>query len=223
MFDMSWTELLVVGIVALIVVGPKDLPVLFRKVGQFVGKAKGMAREFTSAMNDAADSSGMREISSNLNTSLKAATNPLGAAMDGVKSATKSLADIDPDSETGKLAAQRAEDVKKIQAKTARTAAERKQREAAEAMARADALEAETAPAPAAPKPETPKPAAKKAPAAKAPAKKAPAKKPAAKKPVATKTAGTKTAAKSAAKSAARKPAAKKPAAKPAATAAKKE
>lgn len=223
MFDMSWTELLVVGIVALIVVGPKDLPVLFRKVGQFVGKAKGMAREFTTAMNDAADSSGMREISSNLNTSLKAATNPLGAAMDGVKSATKSLADIDPDSETGKLAAQRAEDVKKIQAKTARTAAERKQREAAEAMARADALEAETAPAPAAPKPETPKPAAKKAPAAKAPAKKAPAKKPAAKKPVATKTAGTKTAAKSAAKSAARKPAAKKPAAKPAATAAKKE
>ena len=216
MFDMSWTELLVVGIVALIVVGPKDLPVLFRKVGQFVGKAKGMAREFTSAMNDAADSSGMREISSNLNTSLKAATNPLGAAMDGVKSATKSLADIDPDSETGKLAAQRAEDVKKIQAKTARTAAERKQREAAEAMARADALEAETAPA--APKPETPKPAAKKA-----PAKKAPAKKPAAKKPVATKTAGTKTAAKSAAKPAARKPAAKKTAAKPAATAAKKE
>jgi len=214
MFDMSWTELLVVGIVALIVVGPKDLPVLFRKVGQFVGKAKGMAREFTTAMNDAADSSGMREISSNLNTSLKAATNPLGAAMDGVKSATKSLADIDPDSETGKLAAQRAEDVKKIQAKTARAAAERKQREATEALARADALEAETAPAaPAAPRAEAAKPAAQKAPAKKAPARKTPAKKPAA----------TKTAAKPAAKPAARKPAAKKPAAKPAATAAKKE
>ena len=44
--------------------------------------------------------------------------------MDGVKSATKSLSDFDPDSETGKLAAQRAEDVKKIQAKTARAAAE---------------------------------------------------------------------------------------------------
>ncbi|MDD9721571.1 Sec-independent protein translocase protein TatB [Sulfitobacter sp. PR48] len=211
MFDMSWTELLVVGIVALIVVGPKDLPVLFRKVGQFVGKAKGMAREFTTAMNDAADSSGMREISSNLNTSLKAATNPLGAAMDGVKSASKSLADIDPDSETGKLAAQRAEDVKKIQAKTARAAAERKQREATEALARADALEAETAPA--APRAEAAKPAAQKAPAKKAPARKTPAKKPAA----------TKTAAKPAAKPAARKPAAKKPAAKPAATAAKKE
>ena len=42
MFDLGWTELLVIGIVALIVVGPKDLPILFRKVGQFVGKAKGI-------------------------------------------------------------------------------------------------------------------------------------------------------------------------------------
>ena len=43
MFDLGWTELLVIGIVSLIVVGPKDLPVLFRKAGQFIGKAKGMA------------------------------------------------------------------------------------------------------------------------------------------------------------------------------------
>ncbi len=142
MFDLGWSEMLVVGIVALIVVGPKDLPVLFRKVGQFVGKAKGMAREFSSAMNDAADQSGVREMSSSLNKSLKAASNPVGTAMDGVKEATKSLADIDPDSETGKLARQKAEDVKRIQAGTARAAAERKSREAREAMERAEALEA---------------------------------------------------------------------------------
>ena len=116
MFDMGWSELLVVGVVALIVVGPKDLPVLFRKVGQFVGKAKGMAREFSNAMNDAADDTGMREMSSSLNKTLKTATNPLGSAMDEVKSATKSLSKFDPESETGKLASQRAEDVKKIQA-----------------------------------------------------------------------------------------------------------
>ncbi len=142
MFDLGWTEMLVVGIVALIVVGPKDLPVLFRKVGQFVGKAKGMAREFTSAMNDAADQSGMREISSGLNKSLKAATNPVGGAMDGVKDAAKSLTDLDPASETGKLATERAQDVKRIQAGTARAAAERKAKEAKEALERADAMEA---------------------------------------------------------------------------------
>ncbi|MFC6638479.1 twin-arginine translocase subunit TatB [Sulfitobacter sp. JBTF-M27] len=142
MFDLGWTELLVIGIVALIVVGPKDLPILFRRVGQFVGKAKGMAREFSSAMNDAADQSGMREMSAGINKSLKAATNPVGTAMDGVKSATKSLTDLDPDSETAKLAEKRAADAQKIQAASARAAAERKQREAADAMAKAEELEA---------------------------------------------------------------------------------
>ena len=210
--------MLVVGVVALIVVGPKDLPILFRKVGQFVGKAKGMAREFSNAMNDAADDTGMREISSGLNKSLKAATNPLGSAMDGVKSATKSLTDIDPNSETGKMAAKRAEDVKKIQAATARAGAERKQREAAEALAHADAAEAklttgtpqiEASPAtepnaePAArtspaKKPPTAKKAAapKAASASKAATEKAPAKKPAARKTAAKKTAAEKPAAK---------------------------
>tara|TARA_R100000655_G_scaffold18018_1_gene38005 strand:- start:1076 stop:1684 length:609 start_codon:yes stop_codon:yes gene_type:complete len=191
MFDMGWSELLVVGVVALIVVGPKDLPVLFRKVGQFVGKAKGMAREFSNAMNDAADDTGMREMSSSLNKTLKTATNPLGSAMDEVKSATKSLSKFDPDSETGKLASQRAEDVKKIQAATARAGAERKQREAAEALAQADAAEAKLATPAAAPQIEKP---AAKAPAAKAPAKATSAKKPAAKKPAAAKPAAKKAA-----------------------------
>ncbi|KEJ89453.1 Sec-independent protein translocase protein TatB [Sulfitobacter donghicola] len=142
MFDLGMAEMLVVGVVALIVVGPKDLPVMFRRVGQFVGKAKGMAREFSSAMNDAADQSGVREVTTGLNKSLKAATNPVGAAMDGVKDAASSLTNIDPDSETGKLSAQRAEDVKRIQAGTARAAADRKAREAKEAMEKAEELEA---------------------------------------------------------------------------------
>jgi len=193
MFDLGWTELLVVGIVALIVVGPKDLPVLFRRVGQFVGKAKGMAREFSTAMNDAADDSGMREMSSSINKSIKAATNPVGTAMDGVKSAASSLTNLDPESETGKLAAEREADRKKIEASTARAAAERKQREATVALAKAEAAEADVA-APEAKKPATKKPATKKPatkkPAAKKPAaKKAPAKKPAAKKAPAKKTA----------------------------------
>ena len=202
MFDLGWSELLIIGVVALIVVGPKDLPILFRKVGQFVGKAKGMAREFSNAMNDAADDTGMREISSGLNKSLKAATNPLGTAMDGVKSATKSLADINPDSETGKLAAERAENAAKMKAVRDRNIAERKEREAAEAVkaadagaARPDASATEKAPAK---KPAEPKPAVAK----KAPAKKAPAKTPAAANSAAAK------------KPAVKKPAAKKPAAK---------
>ncbi|WP_170338333.1 Sec-independent protein translocase protein TatB [Ruegeria arenilitoris] len=144
MFDLGWTELLVIGIVALIVVGPKDLPVLFRNVGRFVGKARGMAREFSSAMNEAADQAGVNDIKKGLD----AATNPVGSAMDGVKQAAQDMAKsmdptkFDPDSETGKLAAERAEQAKKIQASTARAAAERKAKEAAEALAKAEEAEA---------------------------------------------------------------------------------
>jgi len=149
MFDLGWTELLVIGIVALIVVGPKDLPVLFRNVGRFVGKAKGMAREFSRAMNDAADESGVRDVAK----SFKSATDPVGSAMSGVKDAAKSMTDlkIDPESETGKLSAKRAADAKKIEAATARRAAERKAREAQEALAKADELDAALKPDPNAP------------------------------------------------------------------------
>ena len=63
MFDLGWTELLLIGIVALIVVGPKELPVLFRKAGQFAGKIRGMAREFSRAMNNAADDLSLIHIS----------------------------------------------------------------------------------------------------------------------------------------------------------------
>ena len=62
MFDIGWSELMIIGVVALIVVGPKDLPMMFRKVGNFVGKARGMARDFQSAMNHAADESGVKDI-----------------------------------------------------------------------------------------------------------------------------------------------------------------
>jgi sec-independent protein translocase protein TatB len=62
MFDIGWTELLLIGIVALIVVGPKDLPVMFRTLGRLIGKARAMAREFQRAMEQAADESGVKDM-----------------------------------------------------------------------------------------------------------------------------------------------------------------
>lgn len=138
MLDLGWSELLVIGVVALIVVGPKDLPVLFRNIGKFVGKAKGMAREFSRAMNDAADGAGV----SDLQKTLRSATNPVNTAMDGIKDAAKTIM-IDPDSETGKLAAEKDAQRKKIEASAARAAANRKKREAEDAAKKAEALEAE--------------------------------------------------------------------------------
>lgn len=84
MFGLGWSEMMVVGIVALIVIGPKDLPQVFRTVGEFTGKAKGMAREFSRAMNDAANEAGVNDISA----SLKAAANPKAFGIDKLKDAT---------------------------------------------------------------------------------------------------------------------------------------
>ncbi len=52
--NFSMPELLIVGAIALIVIGPKDLPGMMRSVGKFVGQARGMARQFQRSMDDAA-------------------------------------------------------------------------------------------------------------------------------------------------------------------------
>jgi len=53
MLGLDFSELLIIGVVALIVVGPKELPQLMRTIGQWVGKARRMASEFQGQMNEA--------------------------------------------------------------------------------------------------------------------------------------------------------------------------
>lgn len=62
MLDIGWSEMLVIGVVALIVVGPKDLPKMFHTLGEVTGKARGMAREFQRAMDAAAKETGVNDI-----------------------------------------------------------------------------------------------------------------------------------------------------------------
>ena len=106
MFGLGWAEILVAAVVGLIVIGPKELPGVFRKIGQFVGKAKAMARDFSRAMNDAADDAGVKDAMDSVN-SLK----------DGVRSVsdpTTKWKDFVPGSEIGKLSEERAEKAKKM-------------------------------------------------------------------------------------------------------------
>lgn len=53
MFDMSWGEVMLIGGVALIVIGPKDLPRALRTVGQMTAKLRRMAGEFQAQFNEA--------------------------------------------------------------------------------------------------------------------------------------------------------------------------
>ena len=52
MFDIGWGELVVIAVVALVVIGPKDLPFVFRTIGQWTAKARGLAREFQNHVDD---------------------------------------------------------------------------------------------------------------------------------------------------------------------------
>ena len=51
MFGVDWQEFLIIGIVALVVIGPKDLPRAMRVAGQWVGKARATARHFRSGID----------------------------------------------------------------------------------------------------------------------------------------------------------------------------
>lgn len=101
MFDIGWSELLVIGVVALIVVGPKDLPVMFRTLGRITGKARAMAREFSRAMDDAARESGVNDISRDL----KAATSKKALGLDVLEKAADRFEKWDPKLPSGQTQA----------------------------------------------------------------------------------------------------------------------
>ena len=61
-FGLGTGELLVIAIVALIVIGPKDLPRLLRTLGQYMRKIQGMAREFQNHLNEAAKEAGVDDV-----------------------------------------------------------------------------------------------------------------------------------------------------------------
>ena len=62
MFDIASSELLLVALVALLVIGPKDLPRVLRYVGNWIGKARGVAAQFRSGFDEMVRESELAEL-----------------------------------------------------------------------------------------------------------------------------------------------------------------
>ncbi len=66
-FGIGSSELVVIAIVALIVIGPKDLPKVLRTIGQFTSKMRSMAREFQRHLDEATKEAGLDEVKADIN------------------------------------------------------------------------------------------------------------------------------------------------------------
>jgi sec-independent protein translocase protein TatB len=78
MFDIAWSEMLLIGGVALVVIGPKDLPGALRTAGQAIGKIRRMAAEFQGQFNDAmreAELTDLKKQVDDIGNSIQASTN----------------------------------------------------------------------------------------------------------------------------------------------------
>jgi sec-independent protein translocase protein TatB len=80
MFDLSWSELVVIAVVALIAIGPKELPGVLRAIGHWMGKIRRMAGEFQSQFQEAmreAEMEDLKKHADDLNDVARTLTKPL--------------------------------------------------------------------------------------------------------------------------------------------------
>src|SRR6516162_4456367 len=71
MFDFSWGELVVIGAVALIVIGPKELPTVLRTLGQWMTKIRRMASEFQGQFQEAMREAEMADLKREIDTATR--------------------------------------------------------------------------------------------------------------------------------------------------------
>ena len=100
MFDIGWSEMAVILLVALIVIGPKDLPRVARTMGQWVGKGRAMAREFQRALEDMAREAELDKVKSEIE---KAGRTNVGKSIEKTIDPSGELSKaFDPKADTGK-------------------------------------------------------------------------------------------------------------------------
>ena len=96
MFDIGWSELVVIAVVALIAIGPKELPGVLRMVGQWMGKARKMAAEFQGQFQEAMREAEMADLKKSFDEVKEAASGfTAGNLMTSLEKDVSKALDID--------------------------------------------------------------------------------------------------------------------------------
>ena len=191
MFDLGWTEFIVVAVVAILVVGPKELPGMLRTIGKTIGSARRMAGDFQRQFNDALREADLDGIKSGIDSVNK--INPVRQIKDSLNPIKQAADDVQRDINKGLL---------KSSEKAAPASTPAVSTDPVDTPAKPVAAKAAAKSKPATARATAKKPTAKKPAASKRSAGKTAAPAKAVAKPSATKQPARKTAAKSAAKSA---------------------
>lgn len=97
MFDVGWSEMVVIGVVALVVIGPKELPGVIRQVGKGVAKLRTMAGEFRAQFDEAMREAELHEVKQTFDDAAAVATaaaNPLATVGNEIRSAVEDAAGV---------------------------------------------------------------------------------------------------------------------------------
>jgi sec-independent protein translocase protein TatB len=101
MFDIGWQEIIILMLIALIVVGPKDLPRIVKTAGQWMGKARGYARDFQRTIEEAADATEIDAVKKEIDEANRELTTARRDVAEGTDSMNKMFSeDVGASSET---------------------------------------------------------------------------------------------------------------------------
>jgi Tat protein translocase TatB subunit len=102
--DIGWTEILVITVIALFVVGPKDIPKALKTVGIWVGKLKSLSREFQNTVEDAVRDSELDEVKKQIESAKTDFTKGMTETIDSKGELTEMLRGVDVKEEKEKKA-----------------------------------------------------------------------------------------------------------------------
>ena len=104
MLDIGWTEILVITVIALFIVGPKDIPKALKTVGIWVGKLKSLSREFQNTVEDAVRDSELDEVKKQIESAKTDFTKGMTETIDSEGELTEMLRGVDVKEEKEKKA-----------------------------------------------------------------------------------------------------------------------